>query len=250
MSSSESEQTSHRAELKKLQFQRSQELKKAKSKQDKQAIELKYQVLEEALKGTAKKQEAVISAPEVLIPESLYKQQDVSKAQQKKEKKKDRLAQERASIVNTVGDGAAELAWSKAELEAISRRLPSGFEIEQIDPNGDCLFTSISIQLDAKSPSQLRNNIADFLESNSDDFAAFVDQEFGEYVNGIRTSSWGSHVELEATSRLLQRRIIVFTSDQKLEFGPPHANPIRMSFHERQYSSPHYNAVIGSPPSS
>ena len=246
MSSSESEQTSHRAELKKLQFQRSQELKKAKSKQDKQTIELKYQVLEEALKGTVNKQEAVVIAPEVLMPESLYKKQDVSKAQQKKERKKDRLAQERASIVNTVGDGAVELELRKAELEAISRRLPTGLAIEQIDPNGDCLFTSISIQLDAISPSQLRNNIADFLESNSEDFAGFVDQDFGEYVHGIRTSSWGSDVELEAVSRLLQRRIIVFTRDQTLEFGSAHANPIRMSFHEKQFSSPHYNAVIAS----
>ena len=245
MSSSESEQASKRAELKKLQFQKSQELKKAKSKQDKQAVEDKYRLLEESLKGPT-----IIStaaAPEVALPDSLYKERERSKAQLKKERKKERLAEERAVITASVGDGSAEAAERQAELDAILERLPGDFEIFQIEPNGDCLFSSIAMQLLNTSTSELRNEVANYLESNKDEFAAFVDEDFGVYVSGMRKSSWGSDVELEAVSRLFRRRVEVFTATQILEFGSGFGNPVRLSFHERQYSSPHYNAVIPSP---
>ena len=239
------EKTSKRAELKKLHFQKSQELKKAKSRADKEKIELKYRELEEVLVGQVVPTEAVTT----VVPESLYgENQTISRSQAKKEAKLVKDAQRRAELIAIVGDGSIESELAKAEMSAILNRIPNGYRISEVPADGDCLFTSIQLQLESSMP--LRSLVADYLEAQAEEFTHFVEgDDFNEYCLGVRSSAWGSDIELEILSRILRRRILIYTPDRVITMGeefPEEATTIRISFHERQYSSPHYNALVSS----
>ena len=250
MSSSEDEsKPSRRAELKKLHFQKSQELKKAKSKADREAVEDKFRKLESDLMGDLK---APVVVTNTVLPESLYKtEQEVSRTQQKKAQRKDKEDAKRAAIVAQVGDGSLEAQLSVTEMQDIVARIPPEFRIENIPSDGDCMFQSIVVQLNAGlSSKDLRALVSDHLIAHEEEFKFFLeDPEMGyeEYCEGIRNTAWGSELELQAISAILERSILVYTQDRIITVGEHYtgeSEPLRVSFHLRQYSSPHYNAVV------
>ena len=251
MSSSENEgASSRRGELKKLHFQKSQEMKKAKSKADKEAIEAKFRDLEANLLGTSKVPAGADPQPDEVLPASLYKEQsEMSRAQKKKESKRAKDELKRAELVAAVGDGSAEAALALSEMAAIQERLPTRFIIKDIPSDGDCMFSSLTVQMEGSfAPRDLREMVADYLSANEDEFKFFMDDEssFDDYCSGIRTSSWGSDLELEIVSRILEKPILVYTPDRVISIGEnfSSSDPLRVSFHRLQYSSPHYNAVV------
>lgn len=247
MSSSEDEGTTKRAEIKKLVFLKNQELKKCKSKQDREKVESKYAELERILTGKpiVAVQAPVITTDEVPV---LYGEgSKVPKSQQKKDKKQEKLIAQRLQVIADVGDGSRELELRKMEMRSITRRLPSGFSIAYVEPNGDCMFESVCMHAKNISVSQLRQAIASYIKDHREEFEVFIPDDLEEYCDGIRRSAWGSEVELEVSSRLLDRPVHVLTQDRVVEFGADKSGePIRVSFHERQYSSCHYNGVINS----
>jgi hypothetical protein len=250
MTSSDDEgKPSRRAELKKLHFQKSQELKKAKSKADKEAIEDKFRKLESELMGDLK---APVVETNTVLPDSLYKtDQEVSKTQHKKAQRKDKEQAKRAAIVAAVGDGSIEAQLSMSEMQDIVGRIPSEFRIENIPSDGDCMFQSIVVQLnDGFSSTDLRALVADHLIAHEEDFKFFLeepDKGYEEYCEGIRNTAWGSELELQAISLILKRSVLVYMQDRIITIGEQFTDetePFRVSFHLRQYSSPHYNAVV------
>jgi len=248
--SSESEiesQPSKRSEIKKLHFQKNQELKKAKSKADKDKIEAKYKELEN--KWAPQVVEVDTEIP--VVPLSLYKdQQEISRAQQKKESKKTKEEAKRQETIAAVGDGSLELELAKNERAAIESRIPAGFHIMETRADGDCMFASLRAHLgDSMTCTEIRNLVADFLIANEDEFKFFVyESDFTVYCNGLRESAWGSQIELEALSRIMERCILVYTPDRIITVGESFKTDeielLRISFHQRQFSSPHYNAVV------
>jgi hypothetical protein len=89
--------------------------------------------------------------------------------------------------------------------------------------------------------------VADYLSANEEDFKYFIDEEssFEDYCAGIRSSSWGSELELEIVSRIFEKPILVYTPERVISIGENFTTkPLRVSFHRLQYSSPHYNAVV------
>jgi hypothetical protein len=241
------EQPSRRNELKKLHFQKAQELKKAKSRAEKERIEAKYKDL-----GERDSEPSPHAFSPIVLPESLYREEhEVSRAQMKKVARKAKEEAKRKEIVASVGDGSLELELAQNESLCIKEKIPAGFEIIQIAADGDCMFASLQAHLgESISCKELRELIADFLSSHEDEFRFFVDREdFQEYCEEVRTTAWGSDIELEALSRLLERSIIVLTAERIITVGEQFSEqtePLRISFHLHQYSSPHYNAVMRS----
>lgn len=233
---------SKREELKKLVFQRSQELKKCKTKQEKEQVETKYKVFEDALLG---KSNAVQQAAPS-IPLNLYSDQpkELSKSQKKKVSKNEREKLARDAVVTQVGDGSLEQALSKEEIKDIENQLPEGVTIAQIPADGDCMFSSIIMHVSC-TVLDLRERISSYIKSHREEFECFIDENFDSYCESIRKSAWGSDIELEATSRIFERPVKIFAKRRILSFGESFkSEPILLSFHERQYSSAHYNAVV------
>jgi hypothetical protein len=245
MSSDDSKGVSKRMELKKLLFQKKQELQRCKTKSDKEKIEAKYNELEAALMGKP--------APEIIISESvevsisLYSEvpKEKTKSQQKKERKEERQREHREQIIQEVGDGKYETELAKTELESIINKIPDGYNIVQVDPNGDCMYESFRLSFGGSECMNLRNSVAAYLEDHREDFEAFITDDFDAYLEGIRGSTWGSDLELEILSRIFGRKISVITRDREICFGAEFSGePVFLSFHERQFSSNHYNAVL------
>lgn len=239
--SSDDESKGNRAEVRRLMFEKSNALKKCKSKAEKQAVEMKYQNV------CLKKAPTVEAAVELECP-MLYARvaKEASLASKRRDKRAEQQMRREADIRKLVGDGSSEQAMQRTELDTIIGKLAEkGLTLEPIQPDGDCLFASVSFALQSVPCSNLRNRVAEFLLSHRSEFEAFVsDVCFEEYCNGIRTSQWGSDVELEALSRMLQRRISVVSANQDFDFGTTFEGPpIYITFHERQYTSPHYNAT-------
>jgi len=245
----EDSKPSRRAELKKLQFQKSQELKKAKNKNEKIFIEDKFSKFETDLLGVSNyacdKIDEQASAPQDLYSSS---PRETSRSQKKKEEKALRESEKKREILAQVGDGSFETKVRDSEIIAIQSRIPNGFVIHDIPADGDCMFSSICMYLTNLTHQELRNEIANYLEQHEDELSPFLDDEdvssFGEYVESVRSNRWGGQMELEAVSRISNKKILVYTSSNILEFGEADGEPIRLSFHEHQMTSNHYNAVV------
>ncbi len=243
---------SRRAEIRKLHFEKSQQLKKAKSKAEKKAIEDKYALLESGLIANVSSDATTsvvdIPPPTVSLPESLYVEKELTKTQLKKERKAVAMATREQLIKADVGDGSEALLMRQNEVQEILGRIPRACTIVDIAPDGDCLFASIVGQLKSGySVAKLRDATAKYMLENRPDFEPFVDNagsSFETYCEGIRTSVWGSDLELQAIARMLGITIVVYTADSELKFGNDSGRPVRLSFHERQYTSNHYNAVV------
>jgi hypothetical protein len=131
------------------------------------------------------------------------------------------------------------------------QRIPKGFEIQQIPADGDCMFTAICLACTDLTSAHLREMIVEYLEAHEEEFLPFIIggdddvSDFSDYLASVRTHRWGGHLELEVASRVLQRQIQVYTSSGILEFGlSGTCPPVRLSFHEHQLTSNHYNAIV------
>ena len=97
-----------------------------------------------------------------------------------------------------------------------------GLEIVDMDPDGNCLFRSLSDQLFGdygKSHYIVRSSVCDFMERNEDDFRLFLvfededdsdqDEEdardFEHYISNMRQDGeWGGNLEVVAAARLFR----------------------------------------------
>ena len=244
----EAKGASRRDEHRKLVFQRSQELKKCKTKQQKEAIEAKYKLLEfDLLDKRISSSSPVVECTVPKVAESFYSDQtkEISRAQKKKASKNEREKIARDAHLADFGDGSVEQALNEEELNAIIGKLPAGYALLQIPADGDCMFSSIAYQVGI-TVVEVRDQIASFIALHKSDFEWFIEEDFASYVESVRESAWGSDIEVEAAARIFERPVKIFAKNQTHLFGESFTgeSPMLLSFHERQYSSPHYNAVV------
>ena len=83
-----------------------------------------------------------------------------------------------------------------------------GFELKEVDRDGNCFFRSIADQLDGdeNGHDKYRQRVMDYVESHEDDFSPFMsfgeseeeeDKDFEAYVARMRTDAeWAGQVEL------------------------------------------------------
>lgn len=160
----------------------------------------------------------------------------------KRNRQKERLARRQAEQL-----AAAEAAENEAgdmvdhravEREAMSSTFKSNSLVErEIRPDGHCLFSAVADQLESRgvplrsAPGAgedgpgykvVRKAAASWIEQHGDDFAPFLEEELGSYVERMRdTAEWGGHLELLALARAYNLEINVVRNGptEKIEAG-------------------------------
>jgi hypothetical protein len=128
-------------------------------------------------------------------------------------------------------------------------------EIIEMEPDGNCLFRSISHQLYrdfGQRHDLVRHEICNFLEDNKEDFSIFLllnDEEedvrdFDSYICEMRKDgTWGGDVEIVCAARLYKRKVTIFSTSGIYNIGigdeKPSGSDFLLSYHENS----HYNSV-------
>lgn len=142
--------------------------------------------------------------------------------------------------------------------------------IIDINPDGNCLFSSISDQLyydHGQNHVEVRDEICDYLEAHESFFSLFLDlddeetkgedaSDFADYVKTMREDGeWGGNLELVAAARLYRRRVRVFSSNlaaMNIDYDsdkPPAGPELLVSYHDNDhYNSVRDNSRGGKPP--
>ena len=131
-------------------------------------------------------------------------------------------------------------------------------EIVEMEADGNCLFRSISHQLNrdyGERHDEVRSEICDFLDANEEEFSIFLlldddeedVREFNSYVAEMREhGTWGGDVEIVCAARYYKRNVTIFSASgayniscgckgDEATSGPD----FLLSYHENS----HYNSV-------
>ncbi|KAK3989273.1 hypothetical protein QBC44DRAFT_241899 [Cladorrhinum sp. PSN332] len=171
---------------------------------------------EAAVKDVTDRLESTTITP----PSSQPPPQEKSARGMKRNRQKERLArraaeQEAAAVaaeseaVNMVDHRSIEKAYMIKEFETHS------LSEKEINPDGHCLFSAVADQLETNGvplgshPGMepriampykiIRATAAEYMKQHRDDYEAFIEEAFDDYVDKIRdTAEWGGHLELSA----------------------------------------------------
>ncbi|XVE77670.1 hypothetical protein DITRI_Ditri13aG0080800 [Diplodiscus trichospermus] len=164
------------------------------------------------------------------------------------------------------------------EDEKLKRKLePLGFTINEIKPDGHCLYRAVEDQLallsGGSSPyayQELREMAAAYMRKHASDFLPFflsentidgdsddsVAERFENYCKEVAsTAAWGGQLELGALTHCLRKHIMVFSGyfpdvemgkEYESDGGSTSSNhTIRLSYHRHAFGlGEHYNSVI------
>lgn len=185
-----------------------------------------------------------------------------SKAQKRREKKEQEERERQKRLLE--GEKESENHVRNIEISAFAKIMEKHqLKIQEVQPDGNCMYNSIIAQNAQGSLSDLRSRTAEFMRSHRDDFLPFTSnpntgdmlnqEEYDVYCDDIQqTNAWGGHLELRAISQLHQQRVEVFQATAPTliigeEFD---GKPIRLSYHRHQYGlGEHYNALVPAAPS-
>ncbi|OAA42536.1 OTU domain-containing protein 6B [Cordyceps fumosorosea ARSEF 2679] len=163
--------------------------------------------------------------------------------------------QEAATMTN---HRAIENAYMKKKMEA------EGLVEQDIAPDGHCLFSAVADQLqtqlsiplrtaaavaaagEEKEPAYktVRREATAFMAAHGDDFAPFVEGDFGAYLDRMRsTAEWGGEPELMALARAYKVGIRVVQDGRTQEIG--HGDRIMwLAYYRHGYGlGEHYNSL-------
>lgn len=184
------------------------------------------------------------------------------RAQQEAEREK-RIQEEQSNIVSdrTIED------------EKLERKLlPLGLTINEIKPDGHCLYRAVEDQLALHSGGstpypylELRKMAASYMRNNASDFLPFflsenladaesdgsIVEKFESYCKEVEsTAAWGGQLELGALTHCLKKHIMIFSgSFPDVEMGKEYKSggnsSIMLSYHRHAFGlGEHYNSVI------
>lgn len=149
---------------------------------------------------------------------------------------------------------------------------PLGLTINEIKPDGHCLYRAVEDQLSLHSKSasphsyqELRVMAAKYMREHASDFLPFFLSEskieldsdctplegFEKYCEEVeKTASWGGQLELGALAHCLKKHFLIFSgSFPEVEMGKEYKsdeNPsILLSYHRHAYGlGEHYNSIV------
>lgn len=143
---------------------------------------------------------------------------------------------------------------------------PEKKTIHEIMADGHCLYRAIEHQIAITTPKktcghlELRKSAADYLLDHFGDFCGFVtdnngnpileESEYKQYcaqITGTSDIVWGGHVEIQAISHAIQRKITVHSAEgSPLSMGDDDTLPtLHISYHRHWYTlGEHYNSVV------
>ncbi|KAL8189546.1 hypothetical protein R6Q57_029112 [Mikania cordata] len=193
----------------------------------------------------------------------------------KSAKRKEKRAQQEAAREQRIQEEQSNIVSDRmVENESLEKKLePLGLIINEIKPDGHCLYRAVEDQLKVKSSSfytfqELRKMVADYMRRNSSDFLPFflsetvtdgdyddsvVEKRFESYCNEVEsTAAWGGQLELGALTHCLKKHIVIFSgSFPDVEMGKEYKSgesldsSIMLSYHKHAFGlGEHYNSVV------
>ncbi|KAI3462009.1 hypothetical protein Pfo_018672 [Paulownia fortunei] len=204
-------------------------------------------------------------------------QSKLSKSVRKREKK----AQQEAAMEQRVQEEQSQIVSDRMiENERLEKKLePLGFTINDIKPNGHCLYRAVEDQLalhsGGSSPytyQELRQMVAAYMRKRVSDFLPFflsenttdgesedcLTERFENYCKEVElTAAWGGQLELGALTHCLKKHIMIFSgSFPDVEMGKEYKSgngtglsnsSIMLSYHRHALGlGEHYNSVVPS----
>ena len=122
-----------------------------------------------------------------------------------------------------------------------------GYFIREVGGDGNCLFRSVSDQMDntEKNYKLYREICIDYMNKNQDEFAPFIedDETYDKYLERMgEDGEWGGNLEIYALSKALNANFYIYIHKHPMyivnNFEKPKKN-ILMTYHEGK----HYNSL-------
>ncbi|KAJ3698567.1 hypothetical protein LUZ61_002272 [Rhynchospora tenuis] len=192
-----------------------------------------------------------------------------SSKQSKSAKRRGKRAQEELAREQRIQEEQNNLISDRmVENENLVKKLePLGLMINEIKPDGHCLYRAVENQLslcnNGVAPynyQKLREMVAKYMRDNAADFLPFylsegkAESDFENYCYEVEaTASWGGQLELGALTHVLKKHIVVYSgSFPEVEMGKEYKsgdgkqNPsVLLSYHRHAYGlGEHYNSVV------
>ncbi|ONI21807.1 hypothetical protein PRUPE_2G090200 [Prunus persica] len=210
---------------------------------------------------------------------SVISQPDQAKPS-KSSKRRDKRAQQDAAREQRIQEEQSNLVSDRMiENEKLAKKLePLGLTINEIKPDGHCLYRAIQDQLahlsGGSSPytyQELREMVAAYMRKHASDFLPFflsenpVDgdsedslaERFENYCKEVEsTAAWGGQLELGALTHCLKKHIMIYSgSFPDVEMGKEYKSDssstgssdssIMLSYHKHAFGlGEHYNSVV------
>ncbi|KAL3642750.1 OVARIAN TUMOR DOMAIN-containing deubiquitinating enzyme 5 [Castilleja foliolosa] len=191
-------------------------------------------------------------------------------------KRRGKQAQQEAAREQRIQEEKSQVVSDQfVEDEKLEKKLgPLGFTINEIKPDGHCLYRAVEDQLGLQSggPSpytyqELREMVAAYMRDHASDFLPFFFPEnvtdgenedsttevFESYCREIEsTAAWGGQLELGALTHCLKKHIMVFSgSFPDVEMGKEYkssdtfGSSVMLSYHRHAFGlGEHYNSVV------
>ena len=204
--------------------------------------------------------------------EEAQKRAEAERKMAKAQEKRTRKEAEEQARQEELEEARARAAGSTprdVEMEALVREVGKlGLRIQEVAPNGDCLFSAVRVQLEAlvdggedaefvdasqvPSVAELRRLAAKAMASNPAMFAPYLPEgeTLAAYTARVQLKAeWGGELEVRALGLALRRPVWVHhargpTVKMCPEFDGA-APPLHLTFHERQFSlGEHYNSAV------
>lgn len=198
----------------------------------------------------------------------------------KSAKKHKKRAQEEADREQRIQDEQSQIVSDRMiEDEKLEKKLkPLGYAINEIKPDGHCLYRAVENQLALQSRGssppytyqELRKMVAAYMREHAPDFLPFflseneadgeseesLTKRFDNYCNEIEsTAAWGGQLELGALTHCLKKHIMIFSGSfpdvemgKEYKSGNETASSIMLSYHKHAFGlGEHYNSVVPVP---
>lgn len=193
-------------------------------------------------------------------------------------KRREKRAQQEAAREQRIQEEQSNIVSDRTvEDEKLEKKLgPLGLTVNDIKPDGHCLYRAVEDQLahlsGGASPynyQQLRQMVAAYMRDHSSDFLPFYLSEnmigedsaqsqverFENYCKEVEsTAAWGGELELRALTHCLRKHIMIYSgSFPDVEMGKEYSNggsdssgsSIILSYHRHAFGlGEHYNSVV------
>lgn len=195
-------------------------------------------------------------------------------------KRREKRAQQEAAREQRIQEEQSNIVSDRMiENEELEKKLkPLGLKVNEIKPDGHCLYRAVEDQLLLQSGSaspysyqELREMAATYMREHASDFLPFFlsdnqiesDSEqtlleiFENYCTEVEsTAAWGGQLELGALTHCLRKHILIFSGsfpdvemgkEYKTESGSSSNPSITLSYHRHAFGlGEHYNSVVPS----
>ncbi|KAH0978527.1 hypothetical protein GBA52_028246 [Prunus armeniaca] len=267
----------HRKEISKLQ-DKEIEMKKAAAKGSKAEQKAKKKQVEEEISRLSAKLKEKHAEELASLGYSTINPDQAKPS--KSSKRREKRAQQDAARERRIQEEQSNLVSDRMiENEKLEKKLePFGLTINEIKPDGHCLYRAIQDQLThlsgGSSPhtyQELREMVAAYMRKHASDFLPFflsenpVDgdsedslaERFENYCKEVEsTAAWGGQLELGALTHCLKKHIMIYSGsfpdvemgkEYKSDSGSTNSSDlsIMLSYHKHAFGlGEHYNSVV------